>query len=145
MSIPFFGTLKFKKLHPEARTPTKAHESDAGTDLYSLNYYEFHPGEIRTIHTGVAFELPTHTYGRVSDRSSMSVKGWRVGAGVIDSSYTGECLVVLQNMTRSLAKIEPGQKIAQLIVMPVYETTLEEIIELPKTERGAKGFGSSGS
>lgn len=144
MSTPFFDKLKFKKLSQEARSPTKVHGSDAGVDLYSLNYYEFHPGEQRIVNTGVCFELPKHSYGKIFDRSSMSVNGWRVGAGVIDQSYTGECKVVIQNMTNRLMKIEPGQKIAQLVVMPVFETELEEIQELPKTERGSNGFGSSG-
>ena len=144
MSTPFFGVLKFKKLDTQAPAPTKAHTADAGTDLCSLNYMEFAPGEIRKVHTGISFEFPKHTYGKIFDRSSMAVEGWRVGAGVIDCNFAGECVVVLQNMTRSMMKIEPGQRVAQLVVMPVYETTLEEVQDIAEVGRGKNGFGSSG-
>ena len=86
MNQPFFAALKVKKLHPDAKLPTRAHESDAGNDLYALQDYRVGAGAIQVIRTGVGIQLPPHSYGRVADRSSMSVRGWRVGAGVIDSS-----------------------------------------------------------
>jgi len=144
MTTPFFDTLKFKKLSANAKTPTKAFESDAGTDLYASESVQFKPGQIRAVSTGISFVLPKHSYGKVSDRSSMSVKGWRVGAGVIDETYTGECLVVLQNMTNETMSVNAGDKIAQLVVMPVFETSLEEVVEVPVAGRGKNGFGSSG-
>lgn len=145
MTTPLFCTVKFTKLNPNAKTPTRAHESDAGNDLYALQGLIVPPGAIAFIPTGIAISLPPHTYGRVADRSSMSIKGWRVGAGVIDCSYTGEIAVVLQNMTQDRMSILPGQKVAQLIVTPVYEVDLEEVGELTSNARGTRGFGSSGS
>lgn len=144
MTQPFFDTLKVKKLHPNAKLPTRAHESDAGNDLYSLQDYRVAAGAIQVVRTGVGVQLPTHSYGRVADRSSMAVKGWRVGAGVIDHSYTGPVDVVLQNMTTHELCILAGQKVAQLIVTPVFECDIEEVADLATGARGASGFGSSG-
>lgn len=144
MSQPFFATLKVKKLHPNAKMPTRAHESDAGNDLYALQDYRVGAGAIQVVRTGIGIQLPAHSYGRVADRSSMAVKGWRVGAGVIDQSYSGPVDVVIQNTTDHELAILGGQKVAQLIVTPVFECDIEEIQELASNERGARGFGSSG-
>ena len=146
----FFATVRFKKTHPEARTPTRAHESDAGNDLYAVEEITIAPGEVAKIKTGVALVLPEHCYGQIADRSSMAAKGLHVTGGVIDCSYTGEISVILANLNspfwaREPISIKKGDKIAQLIIKPIYEVTFEEIDVLPNTVRGSKGFGSSGS
>ncbi len=159
--------IKFKKLHPEARTPTRAKDGDAGYDLYAIDSAILGPFQRTVVKTGIAVEIPRGYYGRVAPRSGLAVKkGVDVLAGVIDSGYRDEIGVVLinLNMWDSLVallrrvtdafhqlfglpgalEIKPGDKIAQLIIEKCHDVEWEESAELSDSERGTGGFGSTG-
>lgn len=141
--------MKVKKLHQYAITPTKANPGDAGFDLYFQNIPDLtalyiRPHSTVKIDTGISIELPSGTYGLIADRSSMGSKGIKVMGGVIDNGYRGNIIVCLCNLTPNDITVSPGDKIAQLLILPLLETTIEETDDLSRTERGDKGFGSSG-
>ena len=156
--------LLVKKLNEDAITPTKAHESDAGYDLYSPVDVILEPGKPTKIPTGIAlslidtvfdslYDLETcksidvwcpNTVGIICDRSSMGAKGIKVMGGVCDSSYRGDVTVCLINLTNQPYEIKRGDKIAQILFLPVLNPTIKEVSELDDTKRGNKGFGSSG-
>lgn len=142
--------LKTKKLTETARLPTRAHPTDAGLDLYADEDAELTYGDIAVISTGIAIELPHGTVGLILDRSSMGKKGIKVFGGVIDSNYRGELLVGLGRATSSMeailemVEIQKGDKIAQLVIVPIILATAYEVNELTETDRGEKRFGSSG-
>jgi len=133
-----------KALTDTATIPFRANDGDAGYDLFADDNYQIPPGEIQKITTGIAFKIPDGYVGVIKDRSSYGSKGLNIVAGVIDQTYTGECIVCLQNNTDSYVNINTGDKIAQMIVLPCYQKNLIEVGELPTTNRGDKGFGSSG-
>ena len=140
--------LKVKKIKQDATIPTKAHENDAGFDLYALNTQGDNtdlPTPIRIINTGIAMEIPEGYFGLIKPRSGLSAKeGIDVLAGVVDSGYRGEIKVVLQSSNaRGIRVIARGEKIAQIIILPLPQVKLEIVEELEESERGEKGFGSS--
>jgi dUTP pyrophosphatase len=137
--------LNVKKLSDNAKVPYRAYEHDAGLDLFSLNSFKLAPGETFPVATGIAVEIPVGFVGLCRDRSSMGRKGISVLAGVIDSGYRGEILVVLHNLTQEHFEFEAGSKIAQMLLLPVSTMPTFEVEELGTSERGEKGFGSSGS
>ena len=136
--------LKVKRLNENAKLPERKHEEDAGLDLYSCEEVEILPNEIKTINTGIAIEIPKGYFGLIKDRSGLATKGLHVLAGVIDSNYRGEVKVVLINLSKEKIKIEKNSRIAQLIIIPYLKVNIQEVEELSQTERGEKGFGSSG-
>ncbi len=120
---------------------------DAGYDLYAVAAYTLEPGQRAAVSTGLHLEIPTGFVGLVKDRSSVAAAGVHTLAGVIDSAYRGELLVLLANVGDAAYEIRPRQKIAQLVVVPVYTEPLEFVdawADLSTTERGAGGFGSTG-
>lgn len=139
--------LKVKRDFKENVTlPTRAHDNDAGLDLYSRTYDEEHMivGEEYTFDTGVQIELPPNHVGLIIGKSSMNAKGVVTFTGVIDEGYRGNLIVVLSPVAGNV-KIHGGQKIAQLLVLPVAYPQVVEVNELSDSDRGIKGFGSSGS
>lgn len=159
------GTLKvrFKKLNPEAVTPTRAHADDAGYDLTTIDdgtdcYPETDPNNVyyyREYGTGLALEIPTGYVGLIFPRSSISKTGLSLAncVGVIDAGYRGEIKFrfkvdaagsVLQG-TKKLKAYNKGDRIGQLIIMPILDVALEEAAELSESARASGGFGSSGS
>ena len=142
VSIP----LNVVRLEPEAILPTKAHPTDAGYDLYALEDMLLPKGEVTKVHTGIAIQFPERTWGLLRDRSSVATKsGLFVVAGVIDQDYRGEIVVALYN-SRGAQRITPGMKIAQLVLMELFDCPVVEIPAFPdETVRGTNGFGSSGS
>lgn len=139
--------LKVKKLTPEAILPQYAHPGDAGMDLFSVEALELGPGEYRMVKTGVSIELPPGTEGQVRPRSGLAAKqGVTVlnSPGTVDAGYRGEVCVILINHGRAPFRIEPGMKIAQLLVKSVLTVDVQEVAELTDTPRGAGGFGSTG-
>lgn len=138
--------LKFKKLREDAKPITKAHPSDLGWDLFALNDVILPPQSRALVNTGIAIRFPENIGGIIKDRSGMASKfGLHVMAGVIDPNYTGEIMVLLFNTNLIPVKLDKGDKIAQLVLMPVFQVSaLTEVTELGGTDRGAKGFGSSG-
>jgi dUTP pyrophosphatase len=136
--------LKVKRLNENAKLPTRSNPNDAGLDLYAIQDTILHPDGIIKIGTGIAIELPYGTVGLQLDRSSLGSKGIHNFAGVIDSNYRGELFVVLHNSTDKTFILKQGDRIAQLVIMPILLPTPIEVEELTNTERGINGFGSSG-
>jgi dUTP pyrophosphatase len=138
--------MKVKLLHPNAKVPTRR-IGDAGWDLYAASNTYLAPNSGHDIGLGIAFELPLQVVGIIKDRSSMASKGMHILAGVIDSSYRGEIRLVAANMHLTLGiSLNKGEKIAQIIFIPVIDFMDEEIEvveELSETERGEGGFGST--
>lgn len=137
--------IKFKRLHPDARIPSYAHPGDAGLDLYASDNYEIEPLGLVPISTGVATEIPDGYVGLIWDKSGLAIKnGLKVMGGVIDSGYRGEIVVGLANLSKEKFIMNKGEKVAQLIIQKVESAEVEIADNLPESERGKKGFGSSG-
>ncbi len=140
--------LRVKRLHPDARIPTRANAGDAGLDLYALEGCMLDAGERAAVRTGIAVEIPLGQAGLVLPRSGLAARHGisLVNApGLIDSGFRGEILVLLLNTDADHGHaIAPGDRIAQLILCDVHEPDVIEVSELGDSERGAGGFGSSG-
>lgn len=139
--------LPVQRLHAEAVLPARAYPGDAGLDLAACERVELAPGERAVVGTGLAVAIPEGHAGFVQPRSGLAARhGIAVvnSPGLIDSGYRGELKVVLLNTDRTERfVVEPGMRIAQLVVVPVALTEPREVAELPASERGDKGFGSS--
>lgn len=136
-------------LDPKAILPTRAHEMDAGLDLYSpIEGYVFSNDGIcensLCIDTGVHVAIPEGYVGTIKSRSGMNVKHGITCEGVIDAGYTGSIVVKLYNNSTENVMIRRGQKIAQLVILPIITPELELVDSLEATERGNGGFGSTG-
>lgn len=136
--------VKVKKLVPDACLPQRAYDNDAGADLFAIENVEIKPNSSAQIKTGIAIALPKKTAGFIWGKSSVETKGLIVTAGLIDEGYRGEVIVCMYNLTDKIQIIEKGQKVAQLVVIPVYYPKFKEVKELPKSKRGIFGFGSTG-
>jgi len=136
--------IKIKKLRDDAKIPTMSTEHCAGFDIYSVEDYEFSPGETHTISTGISLEIPTGKVLLIWDRSGLGSKGIHRFAGVIDSDYRGEIKIVLHNSNSYCFRISKGDRICQGIIQDYYIPIFKEVYSLSETERGEKGFGSSG-
>lgn len=139
-----------KKLSPEAKLPTYGSAEAAGADLYACLEAPviIAPGSSEKIPTGIALEVPKGCAGLIYARSGLACKRGLAPAnkvGVIDSDYRGEILVVLYNHGTEPQRVEPGERIAQLLITPVLTPVYEEVKELSSSDRGAGGFGSTGS
>jgi dUTP pyrophosphatase len=141
-------TLRFRRLSAAARSPAQAHEGDAGYDLHAAEAVTIGPGERASVGTGIAVAIPTGQAGLVVPRSGLAARhGISVvnAPGLIDSGYRGELRVLLLNTDLAEAfAVEPGDRIAQLVLVAVETPELEEATELDETARGAGGFGSTG-
>lgn len=139
--------LAVRRVRPEASLPGRAYAGDAGLDLVACSRVELGPGERARVPTGIAVAIPEGYAGFVQPRSGLAARhGLTVvnAPGLIDSGYRGEIEVVLLNTDREHVFVaEPGDRIAQLVVLAVPVLTLCEVDELPDSERGARGFGSS--
>lgn len=133
--------LRFKRLHPDAKLQEPRYRGDAGIDLFSTEEVLVGPGQSQWVGTGIAVEIPAGHVGMVKEKSGLAEK-FVVGAGVIDSSYRGEVRVLVRNLGREPLRIGRGEPLAQLLVLPVAEVSLEEG-ELSESERGERGFGST--
>jgi dUTP pyrophosphatase len=139
--------LPVRRLRPDAALPARAYAGDAGFDLAACERVELAPGERATISTGLAVAIPDGYAGFVQPRSGLAARNGLTMVntpGLVDSGYRGELKVILLNTDRERAfVVEPGMRIAQLVVLPVPEVELVETDELPTSERGVRGFGSS--
>ena len=132
-------------LEEGAVRPTRAYETDAGLDLYSRETKYIPVNGSAVFDTGVHIELPPNTYGKLESKSGLNVNHDIVSlGGVIDVGYTGSIKVKLYNMGSEMFWVEKGQKIVQLIVVPCLFEPVEVVSALNDTERGDKGFGSTG-
>lgn len=137
--------LKIKKLHPNAKIPSYAHHGDAGFDLYVPEPITLQPGDRKTIPLGIAVEIPDGYVGLMFDKSSLSHKqGLKTFGNVIDSGYRGEIHAGLINQSNQTQTLEAGQKIIQMLIMPVITVDIEEVETLSESKRGDGAFGSSG-
>ena len=139
--------LPVKRVHEDATLPTRAYEGDAGLDLAACERVELGPGERALVGTGLTVAIPDGHAGFVQPRSGLAARhGIAVlnSPRLVDAGYRGELKVVLLNTDRSERfVVERGMRIAQLVVVPVVLSEPNEVAELPGTERGDKGFGSS--
>jgi dUTP pyrophosphatase len=139
--------LFIRRLRPDAVIPERAYDGDAGLDLASCERVVLDPGKRATVSTGLAVAIPHGYAGFVQPRSGLASKHGIAlvnAPGLIDSGYRGEIRVVVLNTDSSSPfTIEPGMRIAQLVVMPVPSVEIVEVDELPGSERGVRGFGSS--
>jgi dUTP pyrophosphatase len=138
-----------RRLRPDAVVPEQAYDGDAGFDLAACDEVVLEPGERAIVATGLAVEIPEGYAGFVQPRSGLAARhgiGVVNSPGLIDSGYRGEIRVVLINTDRSDAfVVQPGMRVAQLVVAPVATVRLVEVGELAGSERGVRGFGSSSS
>lgn len=141
------------KLDEGAFRPTKAHDKDAGFDLYAREEKLIGMNNV-IFDTGVHILIPAGFMGLVLPRSSMSAKGVICATGVIDAGYSGAIKICLRcqnwhfntnlNLDNDTLKVYAGERIAQIVIVPLPAIELQEVSELPKTDRGSNGFGSSG-
>jgi dUTP pyrophosphatase len=141
--------IKVKRLRERAVIPTYGSAEAAGADLYACleGKITIAPGETAFVPTGIAMEIPTGCAGLVFARSSLGTKRGLAPAnkvGVIDSDYRGEFFVALHNHGKLPQEIEHGERIAQLLIVPVYTPGFTEVTDLSDTKRGSGGFGSTG-
>lgn len=140
--------IAFKRLTPEARLPSRAHPGDAGLDLHAAEAAVLGPGERATVGTGISVEIPAGHAGLVLPRSGLAARHGIAlvnAPGLIDSGYRGELRVLLLNTDRQHPfEIEPGDRIAQLLITPLSEVEPIEAEALATSTRGDGGFGSSG-
>src|SRR3989344_4299130 len=130
-------SIKYKRIHPDAKIPSYAHEGDAGMDLYSVEDYVLKPG--------IATEMPEGYFGSIRDRSGLAARyAIHVLAGVIDCHYRGEIGVVIINLGKEEFSISKGDRIAQVLIQTVEHVNILEVNELSETSRGKDGFGSTG-
>jgi dUTP pyrophosphatase len=141
--------VPFRRLDPEAKLPAPAHPGDAGLDLASTIEIEVPAGERAMIPTGVAVAIPEGHAGLVLPRSGLASRHGLTLAnapGLIDSGYRGEVTCAVVNLNRSVpVRIRRGDRIAQLVIVPIPAVAPEWADELPPSERGAGGFGSTGA
>jgi dUTP pyrophosphatase len=138
--------LRFRRLHPEARLPTRGSRHAAGLDLYSIEAVTIEAGGRAGVRTGLAVAIPTGFYGRVAPRSGLAVRhGIDLLAGVIDGDYRGEIICAVINHGSEPFVAEKGTRIAQLIVEAIITPEPVWADELDETDRGARGFGSTGA
>lgn len=139
--------LPVRRLRPEAEIPRGAYAGDAGLDLATCERVELRPGERAVVPTGLAVAIPDGFAGFVQPRSGLAARdGITVvnSPGLIDSGYRGEIRVVLLNTDRERTFVAaPGERVAQLVVLALPGVAVSEVDELPPSERGARGFGSS--
>ena len=142
--------MLIKKVRENAKVPSRATEGSAGLDLCACidEPITLNSGDTAVIPTGIAIALPSADFGAfVFPRSGIAVKhgiGLLNSVGVIDSDYRGEVMVGVINQFRESYTIQPGERIAQMVIMPVSMTPVREVTELDDTVRGAGGFGSTG-
>lgn len=142
--------VNYLKLNEKAITPTYGSDSSAGADLYALldNSIDIEPGKTFMVHTGIAMEIPEGYVGLVFARSGLASKKGLAPAnkvGVIDSDYRGEIMIPIYNHSESIQTISCGERVAQIILTPYLKADFNLVCDLTETDRGTKGFGSTGS
>jgi dUTP pyrophosphatase len=139
--------LEIQRLREDARMPDRAYDGDAGLDLSACDRVELAPGDRAAVGTGLAVAIPEGYAGFVQPRSGLAARNGITivnSPGLVDSGYRGEVMVILLNTDPAPFVVEPGMRIAQLVVLPVPAVAAVEYDELPESERGVRGHGSSG-
>lgn len=140
----FTNTIKVERINESAKLPTRAHQGDAGLDLYANEYCSIAPYQQALVSTGIKIVIPHGCAGLIWDRSGLATKGITTIGGVIDTGYRGEVKVIVKNLSEDIYNIEPGEKIAQILIQKVELLEVEEGIIEDQTERQTGAFGSSG-
>jgi dUTP pyrophosphatase len=139
--------LPIRKLREDAVVPLRAYTGDAGLDLAACERVELGPGERATVGTGLAVAIPGGYAGYVQPRSGLAARNGITivnSPGLVDSGYRGELRIVLLNTDAHVPfVVEPGMRIAQLVIVPIPDVEPVEVDDLPESERGVRGFGSS--
>jgi dUTP pyrophosphatase len=141
-------TVKFLKTHPDAVLPTYARPGDAGMDVCACEAARLQPGERKLVRTGLVMELPHGTEAQMRPRSGLALKHGVTllnTPGTIDEGYRGEVGVILVNLGQEPFEVQPGMRIAQMVIAPVLHVETAEVAEVSETVRGAGGFGSTGT
>ena len=125
--------------------PTRGSLESAGLDLYAAQHVTILPSQQEKVPLGIKFQVPEGTYGRIAPRSGLASKGIDVAAGVVDRDYTGEVQVILVNNSQSPFEVSKGDRVAQLIMEKCDYAEIRQVKQLPKTQRGNGGFGSTGT
>lgn len=136
--------VKVKLLDPEAKMPFYGSEESAGFDLYSIEQKIMAPGETAILKTGISMEIEKGYCWQFWDRSGLGAKGITCLGGLGDSDYRGEFKVVLHNTTKNMYKVEKGDRIIQVVPVPIVKAVFEQVNELSPTKRGEGGFHSTG-
>ena len=139
--------VKIVKLREDAKLPVYSSEEAAGADLYACESLTIQPHETKVVHHGIAMELPKGTVGLLFGRSGLALKSDLAPAnkvGVIDSDYRGELMTALHNHGTQVRTVNPGDRVAQLVIVPVLHAEFEQTESLSDTGRGAGGYGSTG-
>lgn len=136
-------TIKVK-LDPGAKLPTRAHTKDAGLDIYAAEDAIIRAGSRAVIETGVHVEIPEGYVGLLTSKSGLMSNHGLTCSGTIDADYTGSIKAIMFNDDSQIYSVQAGDKITQLVIVPIITPELEIVDDLPETERGAAGFGSTG-
>jgi len=136
----------FRKTHKKAKTPQYKHPGDSGADLFTLESFVLRAGEIYLARTGICVDIQKGIEAQIRPRSGLALKGLSIvnSPATIDAGYTGEVKVILINLGEEMMSFKAGDKFAQIVFAPVYRGHFIEIDELNESDRGARGFGSSG-
>ena len=142
--------VEIRKLNEKAKLPGRGSDLAAGYDLYAVSdaSVSIAPHETVKIGTGLSAAIPEGYFGGIFARSGLALKRHLRPAncvGVVDADYRGEIIVALHNDSDQIQVIEPGERIAQLVIIPHISVDFEEVSELPATDRGTGGFGSTGT
>lgn len=131
-------------LDKDIKMPTKAHKEDAGYDIYCPERVVVRAHDSAVINSGVHIAIPAGYVGMIKSKSGLNVKSGIVCEGVIDAGYTGSIVVKAYNQSGVMKIFEKGDKLTQIVIMPIPDTELVEVSSLEETDRGDNGFGSSG-
>ncbi len=138
-------SVRVKLLHPAAKPPSYGRPGDAGMDLYAVEDVVLFPEEQQIVKTGIAMAIPAGCVALILDRSGVAAKaGIKTMGGVIDHTYRGEYGVIMINLTKTAYQVHRGDRIAQVIVQPIYTADVAVVDELEDSVRGSGAFGSSG-
>lgn len=140
--------LLVKRINEEAILPFYAHKGDAGLDLFSVEEVLIKPMERKLVSTGIKIQLPPNMEGQVRPRSGLALNHGITllnSPGTIDEGYRGEIKVIMINFGQEDFLIKKGMKIAQMVIKSVEQVSIKEVVELKDTERGERGFGSTGT
>lgn len=137
--------IEIRRLSTSATLPSYAHASDAGMDIYCSREVELAPGEQTMIPTGIALQVPDGYVALVWDKSGIAAKrSIKTMGGVIDAGYRGEVMIIAKNVGSEAQIFSVGDKVAQILIQKVEQPRIVEVAELGDSDRGEKGFGSTG-
>lgn len=136
--------MKVKRFKKTTRMPVKSHLPDVGLDIFTPKEFWLRPLETITVGLELAVSIPEGFAGMLVPRSSITERGMIVQTAVIDPDYTGEIHLIITNCSNNVQHIEEGQRVCSLVVYSVLNARIEEVEEMPETERNTKGLGSSG-